>query len=267
MTKSLRVGSLRVGFPGLLLLLCAFFLLRARLNLQPLLGLAPNPETPNLSASEIRSHLMMLTGLAWLCASGSFLGLSLSAFLRRPAPGPARAVTAASLLLRLVVLALWALLMWSYLATLLQRGLTTGGERSFTLATLTTLGGLPLIILTWMALGRLQRWMTLHRNWNGTPPGSLQRQYRLLNGSWRLLAVLLPLVLMDIPHPKANTVSTLLDKTVIAQQKPLMLTAMLALLSAGTCAWFTRPPLAEYTAALDETKSRIGQYLKQPTKA
>ena len=108
--------------------------------------------------------------------------------------------------------------------------------------------GLPLLALTWTALSRLDRWATLAMSWTGTPTGGLYRRARESSAPWGLIAALLfgaglwllPVVLMDPPHPKAHTVSTVLDKTVIAQQKPLQLLAMLSLLSAGASAWFLR---------------------------
>ena len=118
--------------------------------------------------------------------------------------------------------------------------------------------GLPLLALTW----------------TGTPSGGLYRLARESSAPWGLIAALLfgaglwrlPVVLMDLPHPRAHTVSTVLDKTVIAQQKPLQLLAMLSLLSAGASAWFLRHgscatvPAPRARAHHRRTRPRLGPH-------
>lgn len=264
------LSTLRAAWPGLVLLLCAAFLLKFRLDLQPLLGIPPNPETPNLARHEIDSHLIMLVGLALLSAAGGLLALALPALTRRVEAGSVAAVRGAGWVLRAATLGSLLYLLWLYGRTVLARGVTEGGEQGFMLLGLSVLVGLPLLALTWTALSRLDRWATLAMSWTGTPPGGLYRRARELSAPWGLIAALLfgaglwllPVALMDLPHPKAHTVSTLLDKTVIAQQKPLQLLAMLSLLSAGTSAWFLRRALVDTTAELDHGSSRIGTYLE-----
>jgi hypothetical protein len=73
------------------------------------------------------------------------------------------------------------------------------------------------------------------------------------------------MVLIDAPHPKAETVSTALDRTVIAQQKPLLIMVTLSLVASGLSAWFLRRAAADRTAQLDRQHSRMDRVLRRPT--
>lgn len=267
-------NALKVGLPGLLLLIFTAMLLRNLAHLHPLLAIPANPETPNLFPEEIQSHLTMLRGLAALTGVGALFALAAAAWTARPSTSTRTLLNVAGWLLQLLTLGAVLALIAGQWQSVNTPGYFDGRLRAILLLVGIVVMLLPAAALVWVAVRRLIAWAGTTLHWTEqSESGTLQRQYRGVNGTWRLLASLLlgvgallvPLMVIDTPHPKAETVSTLLDKTVIAQQKPLMLMATVALLAAGASAWFLRRSMGERTAQLDRQHSRMDRVLRRPT--
>jgi hypothetical protein len=267
-------SALKVGLPGAALLACCALLLAFLSQLQPLLSTPVNPETPNLSPSEIRTHLLMLRGLAGFTAAGAFFALTAAAWTARPSAPVRAALAGAGWLLRLTTLIVALVLVVPQWQAVTTPGYFDGRARAILGLLLTAVLGLPALILVWTAVSRFTRWTAEALTWTaGSGSGRLQRLFRQLNSSWHLLTALLlmaglllvPMVLIDAPHPKAETVSTALDRTVIAQQKPLLIMVTLSLVASGLSAWFLRRAAADRTAQLDRQHSRMDRVLRRPT--
>ena len=102
----------RIAICGIILLACAVLTLEFRLELSPVLGTPPNPETPNLFPSEIRSHLMALTGIGTISASAGVLCLTLQSFLKHRTRRDAQLLRLSSWLLRLTLGAMGVPVAW-----------------------------------------------------------------------------------------------------------------------------------------------------------
>lgn len=266
-------SALKVGLPGAALLACCALLLAFLGQLQPLLSTPVNPETPNLSPGEIQTHLLMLRGLAAFTAAGALFALTAAAWTARPVGPICAALAGAGWLLRLTTLIVALVLLVPQWQAVTTPGYFDGRARAILGLLLTAVLGLPALTLVWTAVNRFTRWTAEALTWTaGSESGRLQRHFRQLNSSWHLLTALLftaglllvPLVLIDIPHPKAETVSTALDRAVIAQQKPLLIMVTLSLLAASLSARALRRATEHRTAQLDHQHSRMDRVLRRP---
>ena len=267
-------SALKVGLPGAALLACCALLLAFLSQLQPLLSTPINPETPNLSPGEIQTHLLMLRGMAAFTAAGALFALTAAAWTARPTAPTRAALAGAGWLLRLTTLILALVLLVPQWQAVTTPGYFDGRARAILGLLLTVVLGLPALLLVWTAVSRFIRWTAEAQTWTTqSESGRLQRLFRQLNSSWYLLTALLlmaglllvPMVLIDAPHPKAETVSTALDRTVIAQQKPLLIIVTLSLLAASLSAWALRRATEHRTAQLDRQHSRMDHVLRRPT--
>lgn len=267
-------SALKVGLPGAALLACCAVLLAFLGQLQPLLSTPVNPETPNLSPGEIQTHLLMLRGMAAFTAAGALFALTAAAWTARPTAPTRAALAGAGWLLRLTTLILALVLLVPQWQAVTTPGYFDGRARAILGLLLTVVLGLPALLLVWTAVSRFTRWTADAQTWTAqSESGRLQRHFRQLNSSWHLLTALLlmaglllvPMVLIDTPHPKAETVSTALDRTVIAQQKPLLIMVTLSLLAASLSARALRRATEHRTAQLDRQHSRMDRVLRRPT--
>lgn len=267
-------SALKVGLPGAALLACCALLLAFLGQLQPLLNIPANPETPNLTPEEIQTHLHMLRAFAVLTGAGALFSFTAAIWIARPAPGSRAALTVAGWLLRVTLLALVLVVLGSQVQALTTPGYFDGRAGALLGVLLSVVLGLPATALAWTALNRFTRWAAEALRWNEqSENGRLQRLFRNMSGSWHLLSglllfvglLLVPVALLDLPHPRAQTVSTVLDRTVIAQQKPLLIMVTLSLIASGLSAWFLRRAAADRTAQLDRQHSRMDRVLRRPT--
>lgn len=267
-------SALKVGLPGAALLACCALLLAFLGQLQPLLSTPVNPETPNLTPEEIQTYLHMLRAFAVLTGAGALFSFTAAGWMARPAPGTRAALTVAGWLLRLTLLALVLVVLGSQVQALTTPGYFDGRAGALLGVLLSVVLGLPATALAWTALSRFTHWAAEALRWNEqSENGRLQRLFRSMSGSWHLLSglllfvglLLVPVALLDLPHPKAETVSTALDRTVIAQQKPLLLLVTLSLLAASLSARALRRATEHRTALLDRQHSRMDRVLRRPT--
>lgn len=269
-----------LGACGALLLALGAWALTLLLQALPLTAQVPElvrrEDVPATFASTVSIHLgieVLLVALCWL--TGGLL-LALLAHLQGLAAGrsPSRApVTAFSWGLKLA-----AVLVPLGVASTQLRGsgdaygpahsLVAGNFAVMTLG-LTLLVLVPLSLLTWRTLGRLEHWLRQAGSFVQTPDTNrqLQRQFQqishplLVSAGLLLLPLLFLFPVILIGAAPSIAAQTPVERLIVAQQTPLMQLCALASFAAGTGTWLLRGLLNLLTHHFDPQTSRLSRLL------